>query len=148
QPFTSGGALPMKRALVACALLGLGCASAQTPGASPAPGERRDGGTEDVAFPSTYEGRQAPPTVTRNATVLTAAGPRIENGSVLMRNGEIVAVGRDISVPSGARVIDARGKWVTPGIIDSHSHLGDYPAPGIDADSDGNEMVRPNTAGV
>lgn len=138
----------MMRALVACALLGLGCASAQTPGASPAPGERRDRGTDDVAFPSTYEARPAPPIVIRNATILTAVGPRIENGSVLMHNGEIVAVGRDISVPSGARVIDAGGKWVTPGIIDSHSHLGDYPAPGVDAVSDGNEMVRPNTAGV
>lgn len=139
----------MKRALVACALLGLGCASAQTPGAqSPAPGERRDGEADVVAFPSTYEAREAPPVLIRNATILTAAGPRIENGSVLMRNGRIAAVGRDIDVPPGARVIDASGKWVTPGIIDSHSHLGDYPAPGVDAVSDGNEMVSPNTAEV
>src|SRR5690606_30728833 len=73
---------------------------------------------------------------------------RIENGSVLMRDGKIVAVGRDIDAPPGVRVIDATGKWVTPGVIDSHSHLGDYPAPGVDAVSDGNEMVNPNTAEV
>lgn len=139
----------MKRALVACALLGIGCASAQAPGAqSPTPGERRGDDGEAVVFPSTYERREAPPVLIRNATVLTAAGPRIENGSVLMRDGKIVAVGRDIDAPPGVRVIDATGKWVTPGVIDSHSHLGDYPAPGVDAVSDGNEMVNPNTAEV
>ena len=138
----------MKRALVACALLGLGCASAQTPPAqSSATGESREA-ADGVAFPSTYEPREAPPVLIRNATILTATGPRIENGSVLMRDGEIVAVGRDVNAPAGARVIDAAGKWVTPGIIDSHSHLGDYPAPGVDAVSDGNEMVSPNTAEV
>ena len=139
----------MKRALVACALLGIGCASAHAPGAqSPTPGERRGDDGEAVVFPSTYERREAPPVLIRNATVLTAAGPRIENGSVLMRDGKIVAVGRDIDAPPGVRVIDATGKWVTPGVIDSHSHLGDYPAPGVDAVSDGNEMVNPNTAEV
>src|SRR5690606_26340908 len=137
----------MKRALVACALLGIGCASAQAPWAqSPTPGERRGDAGEAVVFPSTYERREAPPVLIRNATVLTAAGPRIETGSVLMRDGKIVAVGRDIDAPPGVRVIDATGKWVTPGVIDSHSHLGDYPAPGVDAVSHGNEMVNPNTA--
>jgi imidazolonepropionase-like amidohydrolase len=53
-----------------------------------------------------------------------------------------------VSTPAGALVIDAAGKWVTPGIIDTHSHLGVYPAPGIEAVSDGNEMTNPNTAEV
>lgn len=139
----------MTRALVACALVGLGCASAQTPASStPEPSDRTETATADVAFPSTYEPAQSRPTLIRNATILTAAGPRIEGGSVLMRDGEIVAVGRDVDAPAGAVVVDATGKWVTPGIIDSHSHLGDYPAPGVDAVSDGNEATSPNTAEV
>ncbi|WP_202624109.1 amidohydrolase, partial [Steroidobacter agaridevorans] len=48
--------------------------------------------------------------------------------------------------PAGAKVIEANGRWVTPGLIDVHSHLGVYPSPGVDAHSDGNEMVDPVTA--
>jgi imidazolonepropionase-like amidohydrolase len=56
-------------------------------------------------------------------TVLTV-GPQgtIENGTVLVRDGKIVAVGRDVAVPEGALVIDAKGRHVMPGIIDAHSH--------------------------
>jgi len=104
--------------------------------------------TPAVAFPSTYEPLPSQPTLIRNATILTAAGARIENGAILMREGRIVEVGQDVSAPSGANVIDGNGKWVTPGLIDTHSHLGVYPAPGVDAVSDGNEMVDPNTAEV
>jgi imidazolonepropionase-like amidohydrolase len=66
---------------------------------------------------------QETPVVIQNATVMTATNGTIQNGSVLFRDGKIVAVGQDISVPSGATVIDATGKFVTPGIIDAHSHL-------------------------
>ena len=65
----------------------------------------------------------------RNATVLTAAGPVIERGAVLLRDGKVVQVGTTVDAPADATVIDASGKWVTPGIIDTHSHLGVYPAP-------------------
>ena len=56
-------------------------------------------------------------------TVLTV-GPQgvIENGTVLIRDGKIAAVGQDVAVPQGAAVIDARGRYVMPGIIDTHSH--------------------------
>ena len=57
-----------------------------------------------------------------NATVLTASHGTIENGTVLIRNGKIAAVGKGIAVPAGARVIDGQGKYVMPGIIDAHSH--------------------------
>ncbi|MCC6757362.1 MAG: amidohydrolase, partial [Arenimonas sp.] len=67
---------------------------------------------------------------------------------VLMRDGKIVAVGPNLEAPADARVLDARGKWVTPGIIDTHSHLGVYPSPGIASTGDGNEMTNPNTAEV
>ncbi|MFC1734145.1 amidohydrolase family protein, partial [candidate division KSB1 bacterium] len=45
------------------------------------------------------------------------------NGSVLIRNGRIEAIGRDLEAPAGVRVVDAAGRWVMPGIIDQHSHL-------------------------
>ena len=57
-----------------------------------------------------------------NATVLTASHGTIENGTVLIRNGKIAAVGKDVAVPAGAQVIDGNGKYVMPGIIDAHSH--------------------------
>ncbi len=84
----------------------------------------------------------------RNATILTGAGPAIERGSILIENGKISAVGQTVTAPDGAVVIDADGKWITPGIIDTHSHLGVYPAPGIESTQDGNEMTSPNTAEV
>src|SRR5256885_11828534 len=79
---------------------------------------------------------------------MTAAGPSIKNGSVLLRDGKIVAVGSSVNAPADALVIDGTGKYVTPGIIDVHSHIGDYPAPGVDANSDGNEATNPVTANV
>ncbi len=51
--------------------------------------------------------------------------------------------GPDLPSPAGAQEIDGTGKWVTPGIIDVHSHLGDYPSPGVSALSDGNEATSP-----
>ncbi|HEV2148750.1 MAG TPA: amidohydrolase family protein [Longimicrobiaceae bacterium] len=57
-------------------------------------------------------------------TVHTMAGAPIEGGTVLIRDGRVVAVGRDVAVPPGARRIDARGKQVTPGFFDSHTHTG------------------------
>ena len=62
-------------------------------------------------------------TVIRNATVLTITKGTIENGSILIRDGKIAAVGKDIKVPEGATVIDATGQYVMPGIIDCHSHI-------------------------
>jgi imidazolonepropionase-like amidohydrolase len=61
-------------------------------------------------------------TVIQNATILTVSQGTIENGSILIRDGKIAEIGRDIRVPSGAKVIDASGKYVMPGIIDEHSH--------------------------
>ncbi len=58
-----------------------------------------------------------------NASVWTLAGPVIENGTVVVRNGKIQAVGRDVSIPDGAEVIDAQGGALIPGIIDCHSHM-------------------------
>ena len=58
----------------------------------------------------------------RNATIITITGGDIENGTIVVRNGKISAVGRNVNVPTGIRVIDGTGKFVMPGIIDAHSH--------------------------
>jgi len=83
-----------------------------------------------------------------NATILDGAGKQIDGGEVLVRGGKIVSIGANLPVPADVKVIDAKGKWVTPGIIDIHSHLGDYPSPGISAHQDGNEVSAPVTAEV
>ncbi len=99
-------------------------------------------------FPSTYLPFPSRPTVIRNVHIYTAAGPLIRNGSVLLRDGKIAAVGATVDVPAGALVIDGAGKFVTPGLIDTHSPLGVYPAPGTAAHQDGNEATAPVTAHV
>jgi imidazolonepropionase-like amidohydrolase len=65
---------------------------------------------------------KAPTTLIKNATVLTVTKGRLENTDVLLQNGKIAQVGKNLSAPAGAQVIDASGKYVMPGIIDPHSH--------------------------
>ena len=96
-------------------------------------------------FPSTYTRIPAAPFVIRNVNIMTAAGPMIHNGAVAVADGKIIAVGQTVDAPAGAVVIDGAGKYLTPGIIDVHSHLGVYAAPGVDALSDGNEATNPST---
>ena len=133
------------------------CSSARSPApqaaASPPPARDttpavKPAAPDPVVFPSTYRALPARTTLIRNATVLTAAGPAIQAGSVLLRDGKVAAVGASLAAPADAVVIDAAGKWVTPGIIDTHSHLGVYAAPGIAAQQDGNELTDPVTAQV
>ena len=95
---------------------------------------------QDEAFPSTYTAPIAEPTLLQNATVLTGDGRRLENTSVLLANGVIAWVGEG-EVPPETTIVDASERWVTPGLIDVHSHLGVYPSPGVAAHSDGNEAV-------
>ncbi len=86
------------------------------------------------------------PTLIRNGTVLTAAGQTFPAGHVLLVDGRIAEVGAGAGVaPSGALVIDAKGGFITPGLIDTHSHLGVYAWPGSIGTSDGNEMSNPVT---
>jgi len=95
-------------------------------------------------YPSTYRPYPGVPTAITGATIFDGEGGRIENGTVVMVDGRIQAVGgADTPIPEGATRIDGRGRWVTPGVIDVHSHLGDYPSPGVDAHSDGNEATNP-----
>jgi imidazolonepropionase-like amidohydrolase len=97
-------------------------------------------------FPSTYKPFPSRATYISNVTILTAAGPAIQRGAILLVNGKIAAVGPSIAdIPADAVRIDGAGKYVTPGIIDVHSHLGVYAAPGVEANSDGNEATNPST---
>ena len=94
-------------------------------------------------YPSTYQPYPGVPTLVTNVTIFDGEGGRIDNGSVLFADGEIVELGQNVAAPDGATVIDGAGKWVTPGIIDVHSHLGNYPSPSVEAHSDGNEVTGP-----
>ena len=94
-------------------------------------------------YPSTYRPYPGVTTVIQNAIVFDGTGRKFAPGAVRLENGKIAEIGATVSVPAGATVIDAQGKYVTPGIIDIHSHLGDYPSPGVEALSDGNEATSP-----
>ena len=95
-------------------------------------------------YPSTYVRYPGAVTVVRHATVLDGDGHQINNGTVVFGDGVIQAVGGpEIASPAGAVEVDGAGKFVTPGIIDVHSHLGDYPSPGVSSLSDGNEATGP-----
>jgi imidazolonepropionase-like amidohydrolase len=103
------------------------------------------------AYPSTYQIYPGVPTVIRNVTIFDGEGGRINNGVVLFADGKIVAIAgaiADLNVPANATIIDGTGKWVTPGVIDIHSHLGDYASPGVEAHQDGNEATGPVRAEV
>ncbi len=86
--------------------------------------------------------------VIKGATIMTATKGVIENGIVVIKDGKIAAVGKDVDIPAGATVIGATGKFLTPGIIDTHSHMGVYAWPGVKANSDGNEAVHPIMSNV
>ncbi|MCW5723782.1 MAG: amidohydrolase [Maricaulaceae bacterium] len=99
-------------------------------------------------YPSTYQPRPSQTTLITNANIYDGVGGEIRGGQVLIADGRIAAIGETVEAPEGARVIDAGGRWVTPGIIDVHSHLGVYASPGVSAHSDGNEATSPVTAEV
>ncbi|MFC6631999.1 amidohydrolase [Microbulbifer taiwanensis] len=100
------------------------------------------------AFPSTYSITQSRPVLIQGATLLTGTGEQLDNTDLLLEEGKVAGIGENLKAPKGALVVDGKGKWVTPGIIDVHSHLGNYPAPAIESSQDGNEMTAPNTAQV
>ena len=99
---------------------------------------------QNQAYQSTYQPNPSEAILIRNARVLTGLGTELEDTSILMENNKIAAIG-EIPVDTNIKVIDAAGKWITPGIIDIHSHMGVYPAPGLRSNSDGNEATSPVT---
>ncbi len=97
-------------------------------------------------FPSTYTPYPSETLLITNATIIDGTGALIEDGSILIQEGKISAIGLDLKAPKDTVTLDANGRYVTPGIIDNHSHLGVYPSPGVSAHGDGNEGSGPNTA--
>ena len=150
----------MRRAALAAVFVTAACASSarQTPAPQRAAGDSTAKSTANAGsgatstpnadpFPSTYHPMPSRPTVIRNVTILTAAGPTIHNGAVLLRDGKIAAVGASVDAPSDAVVIDGAGKYLTPGIIDIHSHVGAGASPddrGANT-NDVNEATNPST---
>ncbi len=142
-----GLALAGTSLLSACATTG--DAKPKTAAAAPAKvGPGLNAGYSHDPFPSTYKTYPGAPTLVTNVTIFDGEGGKIDKGSVLFADGKIVAVGQTVAAPAGATVIDGTGKTLTPGIIDIHSHLGNYPSPGVQANSDGNEATGPVTADV
>ena len=79
--------------------------------------------------------------------LLTVANGTIEDGTLLIDNGKITAIGKDIAIPQGAEILDASGKWVTPGLIDAHTHISTFNEPHwMPHIGDGNEVTSPVTA--
>ena len=85
-----------------------------------------------------------------NGKVVTVTGETYEKGTVLVENGKIAAVGADIVIPADAEVINAEGMWVTPGLIDCHTHISNFNEPKTNPSIplDGNEMSDPITPQV
>ena len=98
-------------------------------------------------YASTYRPLESENIVIRNATVFDGNGNKFQNFDVHFSNGKIQAIGLRL-VTDGAKEIDGTGKYVTPGIIDNHSHMGVYPAPSVRTSSDGNEATNPVTSEV
>jgi len=116
---------------------GLSTDSILTPRAKP------DASIRPRALAERKGGSNSPVLLLRGAHVLTAAGQSLERGDVLIEGERIAAVAPEITPPVGARTLDLSGRWITPGLIDPHSHLGVAPVPNLRAQSDANELTGP-----
>jgi len=83
-----------------------------------------------------------------NAHVVPVVADPIENGTVLIVDGRITAVGADVAVPDGVPTLDAGGRWVLPGFVESHGHVGIHEEGEGWAGNDTNEMTDPNGAAL
>jgi imidazolonepropionase-like amidohydrolase len=111
----------------------------------PALGHKNARGPEEAVL--SREAVHAPVALV-GATLMIGNGKRIERGTIVLEGGKIAAIGPDARVPPGAKEVDVRGKFVTPGLIDTHSHLGVYAVPHTGPTADGNEMTDPTTPHV
>lgn len=79
-------------------------------------------------------------------TIFPVSGPKIENGTVLIRDGRVLAVGRSVTIPEGSTRVDATGKWVTPGLFHASTQLGLTQVGSVDATNEGNRSGTINAA--
>lgn len=140
----------MRKTLVFTALLTVlsGCATSQTSQLGDNSDKNRSKNKSITPFTSTYVIPESPATLIRDAVILTGTGEELRGQDILFADGKIIDIGADLALPEGATTVSGAGKWITPGIIDVHSHMGVYPSPGISSHADGNEMVSPTTAKV
>ncbi len=96
-----------------------------------------------MAFlPARAENQKDETVAITGARILTAAGKNYDRGTILIKDGKILEIGEEVKIPAGARVIEASGCLITPGLVDAHSHLGLGPSGGVTED---NEMTDPVT---
>jgi imidazolonepropionase-like amidohydrolase len=145
--------MPRLRTASLALVLAAGCAAASPPPAispqaaprpilPPPPWQLR------TSIAEGYEPRTPlpPPVVIHGATLLLGTGKSITRGTIILDKGKIAVVAEgDLPAPSGAVVIDGTGKFVSPGLVDTHSHLGVFPMINADGHEDGNEMTNPTT---
>ncbi|MGL1955995.1 MAG: amidohydrolase [Colwellia sp.] len=97
-------------------------------------------------YPSTYQPIESERTLIKDITLLMGNGERLNHAYVLFEQGIIIAIGDSVnepSLPQNTKIIEGKNKWLTPGIIDVHSHLGIFPKPYVKGNNDGNEKVNP-----
>jgi imidazolonepropionase-like amidohydrolase len=141
--------------MVACALVTIGTAALSTAALARPPSDH-PGRPEPAPFaaladpyPSTYTPLPSVPVIIVDATILDGAGRRWEDADIALASGKVQAIGHGLDRPAGTRIIDARGKWITPGLIDVHTHLGVYTLPQTSLDaqtSDVAELRDPDAA--
>lgn len=103
---------------------------------------------EQDPYPSTYSPPASPPVIIRGATILDGRGAQLDRSDIVLAGGRIAAMGQSLTAPLGAVVLDGTGKWVTPGIIDVHSHVGAGPVPEVPGADSVNEFTGPVAAEV
>lgn len=101
-----------------------------------------------VAFASTYVPQPSKSTLIINAKIYDGLGGEMQTGNLYFKDGRIVSLSAETLDVEADTTVDAGGKWVTPGIVDIHSHLGNYPSPSVRAHADGNEVTNPVTSEV
>jgi len=108
---------------------------------------------QQIGYPTAQEGVVPPRGVfaIRNARIVTVSGPDIENGTVVIRDGKIEAVGANVNIPSGAQTIDGNGLSVYPGMIDAGTNIGLVEVPqGANGTVDTSEVgeLNPNAKAI
>ena len=145
---------PLRLAVPALVLaMALGCA-----GAVPSPAAPVLQGLRPILPPPPWQLRgsvadgwearppSSPPVVIQGATLMLGTGKTIARGTIILDKGKIAVVAEgDLPAPTGSIVIDGTGKFVTPGLIDTHSHMGVYPMVETAGSEDGNEASGPTT---
>lgn len=110
-------------------------------------GSSLDNSKDDV-FLSTYNPKDSGLILIRNGRILTGTGEELLDHDILIERNKIKQISPSIDAPINANVIEANGRWITPGLIDIHSHMGVYPSPSLRSNSDGNESTDPVTPHV